>query len=265
VSFVRMLAKYSRAFLVVLKHFLWYSFVRPKLAGQWMLLMQVEDDWLTYQNSRIPFAKPEELVPDIDEQRIMLSHCFSADTSSLFPRELLFLAALIRHLEPHTLFEFGTSLGRTTLNLALNSPADARIYTLDLPLDFAILSTRHELLRNEKHIALSDRSFVAFDGTPEASRIKRIFRDSAKFKTDDLRRGVDFVFIDGSHSFEYVKNDSEKAFEMLASNGTIVWHDFTNGYQWPGVKRYLLSLADDYDLRRVWATNLVVFRQGPSG
>jgi len=30
-------------------------------------------------------------------------------------------------------FEFGTSHGRTTLQLALNSPEDARIYTLESP------------------------------------------------------------------------------------------------------------------------------------
>jgi predicted O-methyltransferase YrrM len=36
----------------------------------------------------------------------------------------------------------------------------------------------------------------------------------------------DFIFIDGNHTFEYVKNDTEKAFQLLEKDGIIVWHDY---------------------------------------
>jgi hypothetical protein len=40
------------------------------------------------------------------------------------------------------------------------------------------------------------------------------------------------AFIDGSHAYEYVLNDSEKVFAIMRGQGLILWHDYTN---WPGV------------------------------
>ena len=76
--------------------------------------------------------------------------------------------------------------------------------------------------RRKAFLVVSNRSTdVALDGTPERPRIKRIFRDSVESNAEELRGAVDFIFIDGSHSLECVKNDTEKAFDMLALNGTI--------------------------------------------
>src|SRR6188768_1735878 len=47
--------------------------------------------------------------------------------------ELFVINALVAQRAPLRIFEFGTFNGRTTLNLAANSPADARVFTLDLP------------------------------------------------------------------------------------------------------------------------------------
>lgn len=35
---------------------------------------------------------------------------------------------------------------------------------------------------------------------------------------------MDLVFVDGHHGYEYVKNDTEKGWEMLRSSGIIAWH-----------------------------------------
>src|SRR3954452_24030594 len=45
--------------------------------------------------------------------------------------ETSLLLATLRVLNPKRIFEFGTFLGNTTLNLALNSSEDAKILTLD--------------------------------------------------------------------------------------------------------------------------------------
>jgi predicted O-methyltransferase YrrM len=38
---------------------------------------------------------------------------------------------------------------------------------------------------------------------------------------------MDFVFIDGSHDYDYVLNDSEVALKLLRNGrGVIVWHDY---------------------------------------
>jgi hypothetical protein len=68
---------------------------------------------------------------------------------------------------------------------------------------------------------------------------------------------MDFVFVDGDHSYEYVKNDTEKAFELLAPDGAIAWHDFAGKSE--GVVRYLRELALDKPLMRIRNTCLVLY------
>jgi len=254
--------KYIYSVGVVSKHFLWHAVVHPKIAGFWMLRILGENDWLTYHDSLIPKMEPIEIIPDVDEQKFYLSNCLSEDISSISPRELLFISAMLVYLKPKTVFEFGTSLGRTTYHIALNTPVDAVIYSLDLPPISAKsqVTTGYAVCPNERHMMLNDRAQVVFNNKPEAYKIRQIFCDSANFKVDCLRQTMDFIFIDGSHSYEYVKNDSEKAFEMLRPGGTVVWHDFTNGCQWPGVSRYLKELAKRKKLVRVSRTNLAVYR-----
>ena len=51
---------------------------------------------------------------------------------------------------------------------------------------------------------------------------------------------MDFIFVDGSHSYEYVLNDSDKARKLLRDGrGVIVWHDYGD---WDGVTKALNEL-----------------------
>jgi len=47
--------------------------------------------------------------------------------------ELCVISYIVKTLAPETVFEFGTLEGRTTLNLALNSPNNCQVFTFDLP------------------------------------------------------------------------------------------------------------------------------------
>ncbi len=52
---------------------------------------------------------------------------------------------------------------------------------------------------------------------------------------------VDLFFIDGAHSYEYVRSDSHHALECMHQGGVIVWHDYG---RWGvnGVSRFLHEL-----------------------
>jgi hypothetical protein len=69
---------------------------------------------------------------------------------------------------------------------------------------------------------------------------------------------MEMVFIDGSHSYSYVKSDTEAAFHMLSASGTILWHDYP-GY--PGVYAYLneLGLFSDRPIMHISGTGLAVY------
>ena len=57
--------------------------------------------------------------------------------------------------------------------------------------------------------------------------VKQIKGDSKKINFKEISFEPDFVFIDGDHSYEGVFNDTQKIFDLIDYNETIVvWHDF---------------------------------------
>jgi predicted O-methyltransferase YrrM len=147
------------------------------------------------------------------------------------------LAALIQKVGAKRIFEFGTYKGVSTTQLALNLPNDGMIYTLDLPEDhpaYMLSIPKAE----ERQIAAETGKGVLI---PQELRDKVTFlrSDSASFDTTPYLNSMDLVFVDGAHSYEYVKNDTEKGWEMLRSGGIIAWHDCNPSH--PEVVTYLKS------------------------
>ena len=145
--------------------------------------------------------------------------------------ELAIISGLVKCYQPKAIFEIGTMNGRTTLNMALNAPEDCLIYTLDLPAD-AIGKTRYPISKRFLQLVNKPRTGELFaDKSPETfpcvTRITQLYGDSAAFDYSPYNNHIDFVFIDGSHDYEYVLNDSEVALKLLRNgNGVIVWHDY---------------------------------------
>lgn len=150
------------------------------------------------------------------------------------------IAALVRSLGCDTFFEIGTSLGRTTWTVAHHNPG-VRIWTLDVPPTEEVDQTALSLGADDRtYFRPVQRCGEAFRGEPESERITQLWGDSATFDYSPYQGKMDFVYVDGAHSYEYVSNDSQRALEMLAPDGTIVWDDYVTG---PGVYQYLRELA----------------------
>ena len=120
--------------------------------------------------------------------------------------ELRILMHLLRRQQSRTAFEFGTADGRTTLNLASQCPEDGRVFALDLG--------REDLSQRYK-------------GTSYESRITQLVGDTPSFDFSPYLNSIDFVFVDASHDYEYVRSDSLWALKLLRDGrGTIAWHDY---------------------------------------
>jgi predicted O-methyltransferase YrrM len=135
------------------------------------------------------------------------------------------LAAFIQKVSAKRIFEFGTYKGVSTTQLLLNLPDDGMVYTLDLPEDhpaYTLAIPKAE----ERQIAAETGKGILI---PQELRNKVTFlrSDSATFDTTPYLGSMDLVFVDGAHSYEYVKNDTEKGWEMLRPGGIIAWHDCT--------------------------------------
>jgi predicted O-methyltransferase YrrM len=149
--------------------------------------------------------------------------------------ELVVLARLVRQFRPHALFEIGTFDGRTTLNLAANSPEDAVVYTLDLPRE-QLEQTQYEILKTDRLHVDKDASGARFAGADCAGKIRQLYGDSATFDFAPYEGQIDFVFVDGSHAYEYVLNDTRVALQLLrGGRGVIVWHDYGGVFDFAGV------------------------------
>lgn len=171
-------------------------------------------------------------------------------------RELLTICRIVQRAQPREIFEIGTFDGRTTINLAANAPA-ARVHTLDLPRE-SVASVEGRLHDHELRYADKAQSGARFRGADVASRIEQLFGDSAVFDFSPYYNRMDLVFVDASHTYEYVINDSLHALRMLRDGkGIILWHDYS---RWDGVTRALNELRrmqpEFSDLRLIEQTTL---------
>jgi predicted O-methyltransferase YrrM len=141
-----------------------------------------------------------------------------------FGVDLVSLCAMCRILQPKVIFEIGTLYGSAALHLAGNSP-DAEVYSLDLgPSEQPLLSTT---LVDDDHVRLhSQARRYHFTGRPEERRIHCLQGDSAKFDFEPWTRKVDLFFIDGAHSYDYVRNDTLKALLCCHPGSIVAWHDY---------------------------------------
>lgn len=157
--------------------------------------------------------------------------------------------------------EIGTFDGRTTLNLAINGPADSPVFTLDLPPD---LPTQFQLDRGERHFVDKPAPGERFRNcatpwVPSASRIVQLLGDSATFDWSPHHGKAGLVFVDGSHAYDYARKDSETAFGLVAPGGMVLWHDYG---VWQEVTRALEELEAKHrlGLRHIRGTSLVFWR-----
>jgi predicted O-methyltransferase YrrM len=170
------------------------------------------------------------------------------------------LATIVTAIRPKKIFETGTFRGVGTLTMALNAP-DADIYTLDLPEEYSDAEVQTLTKGDKEWVRLSRTSTgFAFLHHPAATRIHQLRGNSLTFTPPDLLANTDLCFIDGGHSYECIKADTETALKILSPNGVIVWDD----YSWfvEGVSQYLTELRNSLPLHRIAGSQLVIYRRG---
>lgn len=174
---------------------------------------------------------------------------FSRIDGNLSCYELIVLASLIQELKPKRLLEIGTFNGLTTLHMAINAPEEAIIDTLDL----LQIDPKTPYLDPEdiKYIESKEKSKKKYIHNPQ--KIKEHYGNSLYYPFVSFDN-PDFIFIDGSHSYPMVKNDTEKSLNILKKGGVILWHDYTPDC--PGVFTYLNELKMHYPIFRIKKTSL---------
>jgi predicted O-methyltransferase YrrM len=209
------------------------------------------------QRSRLARASLEDLFPGIENVEVTLIAPLREVGGNVWVNELVVLAGICRWLKPKEVFEIGTFNGRTTVNLAASCPADTIVHTLDIPHDHPQFAQ----VEGEERFQLRQNAGALYRNSPYAPKIHQLWADSAEFDEHPLHGQIDLAFIDGSHSYDYVKNDTEKVMRMMAPHGIILWHDYHP--QYPDVARYL----EESPLNRyhIQTTSLVVLLKSGRG
>ncbi len=133
--------------------------------------------------------------------------------------EVLSMLELVKQLEPKVVLEIGTANGGTLFMLARASAPDAHLISLDLPNGefgggyspiripiykwFARGAQKVSLLRADSH-------------APESLEAVKRIMGSCK---------IDFLFIDGDHSYDGVKKDFDQYAPLVRPGGLIALHD----------------------------------------
>jgi predicted O-methyltransferase YrrM len=133
--------------------------------------------------------------------------------------ELEIIVALIRAVRHRIVVEIGLAAGRTAKAI-LRELSDVQRYIgvdTDPHYRTKLLSQWPERPQSPGHLAFDDPRFDLWL-TP---------RGSLDLTADDFPP-VDAVFIDGDHSHEVVRHDSDLARAIVEPGGVIIWHDVFN-------------------------------------
>jgi predicted O-methyltransferase YrrM len=187
----------------------------------------------------------ESLFPKSESSQISMSvKQIRTHLWAMPEHELLVLGAIAKYLKPSYIIEFGTFTGASTLALAMNSPGNAKVVTVDID------PSERTVHQHGLGVGLLEFNVgMHFKLTNWESKIEQRFSNSASFDLPEWIGRVDLFFIDADHTYEFVRRDTEKAKSMLSPNGVIVWHD----YRWDpqdseceGVTRAVNEFSDNY-------------------
>jgi predicted O-methyltransferase YrrM len=246
---------------VCLRLFFYFLFHPLRIKELLFPIFSSINEFYTVSHGGLKNFEKTKLFEKIAQRNIFAqSNLFDRDSKVTRSMETHFLSTLIKAVGPETIFEIGTYNGFTTLHLAVNSQPSCRIFTLDLPENYDERQASRFSYDDLLVVQLSNRTVLHrfYKGHPLEGKIKELFGDSSAYDYSPYEGKMDVVFIDGNHSFEFVKKDTENAFKMLSSQGIIVWHDFDYIIH-KDVFRYLQGLGQNYRIYSVPNTRFAIY------
>jgi cephalosporin hydroxylase len=152
------------------------------------------------------------------------------------------LVALVSERRPRTVVEIGTQHGGTFYAWCRTADPGATLVSIDLPDGPFGGVDRPDLARALRGFARSRQAVhpLSLDSHDSATR--------AALESHLADQPIEFLFIDGDHSFEGVSRDFELYAPLVAPGGMIALHDIVEHPDYPvcQVDRLWCRLRDDY-------------------
>ena len=194
-----------------------FQALKELLKNPWLLNKIVNDDkvWADYI---IKTHKRSPALNNVDLSSFLTGSSETLETFGFLGggslvTDLILLKALSKKIRNCSYFEIGTWRGESVANVA-DTGADC--YTLNL--------SKEELLKLNLGAEYANLHGF-FSGNQQ--NITYLYGNSKTFDFASLNKKFDLIFIDGNHHYEFVKNDTEKVFQHLVHEKSIVvWHDY---------------------------------------
>jgi predicted O-methyltransferase YrrM len=158
--------------------------------------------------------------------------------------EIRMLAELARDQRPKTVLEIGTSDGGTFYIWCQHLSSANQLVSLDLP------DGRFGGGYDAQKVSLYDQ----FNTKTELDFIrKNSHNNSTLDEVQHLVNSVDFLFIDGDHTYEGVRKDFEMYKKLVSDGGIIAFHDIV---EHPKTEEEVMKRRHETDIedRHIWWT-----------
>jgi len=181
------------------------------------------------------------------------SYTFLDGTSP--PLDLAVIKALAQQLDNGTYLEIGTWRGESVLNVA---DTGAQCVSLSLgPGELRAIGASEDFIAQNRILSA------------EMSNVTYLEGNSLTFDFGPLEGRFDLIFVDGDHSYDAVRRDTETAFLLRRDESSIIlWHDY--GYspetvRWPVLAGILDGCPPEnrHELVHVSNTLLAMHRTAP--
>jgi len=165
--------------------------------------------------------------------------------------ELLALLDVLSVLKPKRILEIGTSEGGTLFLLCKVASPDSTLISIDLPegAGGGELNPNWKKSFYESFISRNQKIHLLRENSHDDLTVKKV---------EELLDGkkLDFILIDGDHTYNSVKKDFQCYFPLFSNNGIIAFHDI-NEVLWEniGVKRFWNEIKSQF-------TNVEIIQRG---
>lgn len=158
-----------------------------------------------------------------------------------------YLTMLIKKNGYKNILEIGTAAAQNASYILNNiDDRDFNLITVDPYLKYDDFS--FDVKNNIKTLnGLEIKAKKALINHINNGRCTMIKKLSDSYANEILDQSFDLVFIDGNHSYEYVKNDIKNLYPKVKKGGLLTGHDYNE--QWPGVMKAVNEYVEYYNLK----------------
>jgi cephalosporin hydroxylase len=134
--------------------------------------------------------------------------------SKQYPAELRMMLLFVQTIRPSVVVEVGTDKGGTMWGLAHMMEPGGLIVSIDLPHDYVNIPGREEMMRRECPV---NSEFIV--GDSHSDRTMSLLEGYLQ------GRSIDFLFVDGDHSYAGSRMDFDMYSPLIRKGGWMGWHD----------------------------------------